>query len=84
MKCGLGVHRIDRGAVGECALLPSSGVGEEIASARTGEVLSGRGVSGAASEASCRSSHGRSIPNMRSPASASARGGCQTYSTQKP
>ena len=36
MKCGLRVHRIDRGAVGECALLPSSGVGEEMAPARAG------------------------------------------------
>jgi hypothetical protein len=36
MKCRLRVRRIDRGLVGECGLLRSSGAGEEMASARAG------------------------------------------------
>jgi hypothetical protein len=35
MKCCLRVHRIDRDAVGKSTLLPRSGVGEEMAPARS-------------------------------------------------
>jgi hypothetical protein len=43
MTCRFRISRIHGGPVGECALLPSSGVGEEMAPALTGLFCTGLG-----------------------------------------